>query len=786
MKFAWIILVRYASCRSSSEGTHEIEEEGPALLQLKADGEADADPLPPVVTDAVDEQYGEGLEGKTYYEVDRLFDAQREFKESGVVGSAEIEDDEFDDLTDEEMVTWRENFHRLCKSTDCFGSDEVVEEVYAKSKPAMPTKLLEKLKKNAVGYEVGENAMFSGMSQYEVEHEYLGINIAADPPRLYSSYRFRVTRTPGGHWSDKMMFALSELEVDAGGPTPSGWSNKGGKNPQGYGPAAAGNGETSGRASTFIDSSAGQGMRSKPAPLGFSFDEPVCLRYFRFATATGKIDDELGSQLDWWNCENGICGDPIQWVLEGGTEDGTWVPIMTQDEDYPTPLARSEFTEWFPVLDCAGVEEEIAAEREASLLALTFTNLPREHDPRKKWPECKEMFDYVRMQDACGSCWAFSAISAFNDRACIATGGKFQKKLSTQHAASCSGRAEGCAGGMPSMVFKDLLQSGEGVVTGSIFTDADHDKVVDLDGGTCWPYQIGAGNLRTHWGSKGVKCNHVCSRTKVSSNGDATAHDDCQPKCLDPAYPLSFEQDRVKAIPNSYMVVKNDGSTANINLIKQALYEKGPMTFCYHTTQAFNAYKSGVFECDYYGRVNHGMTLMGWGVENGVDYWLMKNSWSANWGDNGFAKIKMNGKCQIHYVDASDAPNDLVPARAQDFSADAVVGEVMLAFPKKPGACVRQAGPGEFFEATDFLSECARFRPYEGGLLVVGPQGEARGCALPGNDQAPGRVSEGRPGVWRTADCARNSVTVVDQKYCSGDVCFDVHQYFLSLPALNS
>ena len=33
---------------------------------------------------------------------------------------------------------------------------------------------------------------------------------------------------------------------------------------------------------------------------------------------------------------------------------------MTQDEDYPTPLARSEFTEWFPVLDCAGVEEEVA------------------------------------------------------------------------------------------------------------------------------------------------------------------------------------------------------------------------------------------------------------------------------------------------------------------------------------------------------------------------------------------------------------------------------------------
>lgn len=337
------------------------------------------------------------------------------------------------------------------------------------------------------------------------------------------------------------------------------------------------------------------------------------------------------------------------------------------------------------------------------------------------------------------------------------------------------------------MVFKNLLENGEGVVTGSIFEDADRNKVADLDGGTCWPYQIGAGNLRSHWGNKGVTCNHVCSRTKVSSNGDATAHDDCQPKCLDPKYPLAFEQDRVKAIPRTYHMVRNDGTTANINAIKKALYEKGPMTFCYHTTRAFNAYKGGVFECDYYGRVNHGMTLMGWGVENGVDYWLMKNSWSKGWGDNGWAKIKMNGKCQIHYVDASDAPDDLVPEEAADFSPNAVVGEVMLAFPGKPRSCVRQAGPGESFVHTDFTSECARFRPYEGGLWVLGADGEIVGCALPGKDQTrPGRVSEGRPGVRKTPACYRNAVKVVDQKYCVGSVCFDVHQYFLTLPALNS
>jgi len=37
--------------------------------------------------------------------------------------------------------------------------------------------------------------------------------------------------------------------------------------------------------------------------------------------------------------------------------------------------------------------------------------------------------------------------------------------------------------------------------------------------------------------------------------------------------------------------------------------------------------------------VNHAVLAVGYGNENGVDYWLVKNSWSDTWGDLGYFKI---------------------------------------------------------------------------------------------------------------------------------------------------
>ena len=81
----------------------------------------------------------------------------------------------------------------------------------------------------------------------------------------------------------------------------------------------------------------------------------------------------------------------------------------------------------------------------------------------------------------------------------------------------------------------------------------------------------------------------------------------------------------------------------NPDQIKSGIYAGGPMESTMEIYTDFFNYKSGVYQHasgSYAG--GHAIKIIGWGKENGVDYWLCANSWGTTWGDNGFFKIAFN------------------------------------------------------------------------------------------------------------------------------------------------
>jgi hypothetical protein len=76
----------------------------------------------------------------------------------------------------------------------------------------------------------------------------------------------------------------------------------------------------------------------------------------------------------------------------------------------------------------------------------------------------------------------------------------------------------------------------------------------------------------------------------------------------------------------------------------------GAVTSIYASDKALGNYANGVFNGCTSQPTNHAVLVVGYGTDeaSGLDYWLVRNSWGANWGANGFIKIyRGNNQCGI-------------------------------------------------------------------------------------------------------------------------------------------
>ena len=80
--------------------------------------------------------------------------------------------------------------------------------------------------------------------------------------------------------------------------------------------------------------------------------------------------------------------------------------------------------------------------------------------------------------------------------------------------------------------------------------------------------------------------------------------------------------------------------------------QKGPVAVALQSDSiVFMQYAGGIITDLSCGHdVNHAALVVGYGSENGMEYFLVKNSWGAAWGDHGYVKIGVQageGVCGI-------------------------------------------------------------------------------------------------------------------------------------------
>ena len=83
--------------------------------------------------------------------------------------------------------------------------------------------------------------------------------------------------------------------------------------------------------------------------------------------------------------------------------------------------------------------------------------------------------------------------------------------------------------------------------------------------------------------------------------------------------------------------------------------QNGPVQAGMILYESFKNYQSGIYTSQSGQMIGwHALTLVGWGEEDGVQYFIGLNSWGKNWGENGYVRIDVSSMLQFLIMDLLD------------------------------------------------------------------------------------------------------------------------------------
>ncbi|KAI5631516.1 papain family cysteine protease domain-containing protein [Phthorimaea operculella] len=275
--------------------------------------------------------------------------------------------------------------------------------------------------------------------------------------------------------------------------------------------------------------------------------------------------------------------------------------------------------------------------------------LPKEWDWRPKGAVSSVKFQGT----ACSSCWAFAVTGSVEGALFIRT--KKLVELSAQALVDCSKScwAFAITGSVEDALFirtKKLVELSVQALVDCSKSHGAHgcDKI-----GT-WP----------------VHAYNYVKDKGLPAVGDYAAYDEKDHECkAPPPEPTTHIEGGVDIPPN------------NIDALKTVIRYEAPAVLVVDAqAKSFIFYKSGVLKDDRCKKgpkmkLNHAVLTVGWGEQNGEPHFIIKNSWSAKWGEAGYIRLHApSNTCGVLTVPSFAKlrrPNiDKLPAGASDKDYD--------------------------------------------------------------------------------------------------------------------